>query len=367
MVLKSAAKSEQHTNLGLYEGCVQVRGLSDISCQNIALPDCLAQNSASQTRAEAMPKINVERTIRINAPVDTVKMATEDFSKWTAWSPWLITEPNAQVDVHGTAGQVGHGYKWNGELVGSGSMVIESIVEDRQHMDLQFLKPFKSKAKVSLHVHPAEGNTDVTWTMDSSLPFFLFFMTGMMKSMIDMDYERGLKMLKAYCEQGKVDSRVEIVGLVDVPSSQFIGFDTSTNIKDMGNSMAMSLPKISDQAASLGLTPNADAIGAIYNKMDMKPGHCDYTAIVPVVESLESIKPASGYSIGKIGDCKAIKVIHHGAYEFVPNGWNSAFSFQRNKKHKLLKNQPPFEFYPNDPATTPSEELKTDIYIPIRG
>ena len=314
-----------------------------------------------------MPRIHVEKSISINAPFDTVEQATADFSNWTVWSPWLITEPTAQVDVHGIAGQVGHGYKWNGELVGSGSMEIESTDNGRQQMDLQFLKPFKSKAKVSLHLRQSENNTDVTWTMDSSLPFFLFFMTGMMKSMIGMDYERGLKMLKAYCEQGKVDSRIELVGLVDTPSSQFIGFDTSTNIKDMAESMAMSLPKISQQAENHSLTPNAGVIGAVYNKMNMKSGHCDYTAIVPVVESLENIKPPSGFSTGSIGGCKAIKVIHHGAYEFVPNGWSSAFSLQRHKKLKLLKNQPPFEFYPNDPATTAAQDLRTEIYIPVRG
>ena len=314
-----------------------------------------------------MPRIHVERNISINAPLDTVKAATEDFANWPAWSPWLITEPDAQVDVHGTAGQIGHGYNWSGDLVGSGSMEIASLDGNCQHMDLQFLKPFKSQAKVALDLTPAEGNTDVRWTMDSSLPFFLFFMTGMMKSMIGMDYERGLKMLKAFSEDGKVDSRIEIIGVVDAPENRFIGYDTSANLKNMADSMAESLPRIAGQASTLGLTPNASAIGAIYNKMDMKSGHCDYTAIVPVVESFNNIKPADGYRAGNVGSCKALKVVHHGAYEFLPNGWSAAFSFQRNNKLKLLKNQPPYEFYPDDPATTPAADLKTEIYLPVKG
>jgi len=314
-----------------------------------------------------MPRIHVERSISIKAPLDTVKNATEDFAKWPAWSPWLITEPDALVNVHGTPGQVGHGYSWNGDLVGSGSMEIASIGSSRQDMDLQFLKPFKSKAQVALDLQQTQDTTEVTWSMESSMPFFLFFMTGMMKSMIGMDYERGLKMLKAYCETGKVDSRIEIVGVVDAPENRYVGYDTSANVKNMAASMGESLPRIAGQAESLGLTPNASAIGAIYNKMDMKSGHCDYTAMVPVVESLDSIKLADGYRSGSVGGCKALKVIHHGAYEFLPNGWNAAYSYQRNKKLKLLKSQRPYEFYPDDPATTPATDLKTEIYIPVKG
>jgi effector-binding domain-containing protein len=315
-----------------------------------------------------MPKIHVEKSTSINAPLETVKAATADFAVWPIWSPWLITEPDATVNVHGAAGQTGHGYDWNGDLVGSGAMQIRSVDGNRQDMDLQFLKPFKSQAEVALVLNPvSQDTTDITWTMDTSLPFFLFFMTGMMKSMIGMDFERGLKMLKAYCEEGEVNSSIEIVGVVDAPESRFIGFDTTSALNDIGDSMDETLPLISEQASALGLTASASAIGAIYNRMDMKSGQCDYTAMVPVIESLDSIKLTDGFRAGTVGGCKALKVIHKGAYKFLPNGWNAAYSYQRKKKLKLLKHQRPFEFYPDDPATTPVADLTTEIFIPVKG
>jgi len=48
--------------------------------------------------------------------------------------------------------------------------------------------------------------TKVTWTMNGCVPIFLFFMIGMMKAWIGMDYERGLMMLKELAEKGKVDA-----------------------------------------------------------------------------------------------------------------------------------------------------------------
>jgi len=137
-------------------------------------------------------------------------------------------------------------------------MQIRSVDGNRQDMDLQFLKPFKSQAEVALVLNPvSQDTTDITWTMDTSLPFFLFFMTGMMKSMIGMDFERGLKMLKAYCEEGEVNSSIEIVGVVDAPESRFIGFDTTSALNDIGDSMDETLPLISEQASALGLTASA--------------------------------------------------------------------------------------------------------------
>lgn len=41
-------------------------------------------------------------------------------------------------------------------------------------MDLQFLKPWKSFAKVAFHLEESTLGTVVRWTMESRLPFFLF-------------------------------------------------------------------------------------------------------------------------------------------------------------------------------------------------
>ena len=45
-----------------------------------------------------------------------------DFHHWEAWSPWLIMEKQAKVDIN----KEGKYYSWDGKRIGSGNMKITS-------------------------------------------------------------------------------------------------------------------------------------------------------------------------------------------------------------------------------------------------
>ena len=272
-------------------------------------------------------------------------------------------EPNTKLDVHGTPGQVGHGYQWDGELVGAGSMKIASNESGKQQMDLEFLRPFKSKAQVLMVIKPiGESQTEVAWHMDGKMPFFLFFMLDTMKTMIGMDYERGLKMLKEYVETGGIQSKVEIEGVVDLPESYYLGVEARCTLAEMGDSMKETLPAAYKSACDKQVEMKG-APGALYHDFDFKKKACHYTAIVQT----ESPAEIDGLKSGAIGGCKAIKVKHTGSYDHLGNAWTAAMSYQRYKKLKPLKTQCGFELYANDPGETPVEELLTEVFVPIRG
>ena len=46
-----------------------------------------------------MPKMHIQKSIEINAPVEKVFSILNDFNNWSSWSPWLIMDKNATVDV----------------------------------------------------------------------------------------------------------------------------------------------------------------------------------------------------------------------------------------------------------------------------
>ncbi len=313
-----------------------------------------------------MPAYHVERSVRIDANASQVQPAIEDFGAWPKWSPWLCMEPTAKVNVWGTPGQTDHGYDWDGELVGSGRMNIAAVVpgrpESRQEMDLEFLRPFKSKAKVLMEINPvSETQTEVTWHMDGKMPFFLFFIVNMMKSMIGMDYERGLKMLKEYVETGRVNSRVEIIGVVDVPTIHYLGVEARCTMSEISNSMARTMPA-AHQCATDNHIELQGPPGALYHHVDLKRQTCHYTAIVQT----RSPVSIAGFKTGSIAPCKALKIIHTGNYRHLGNAWSTAMSYQRYKKLKPLKTQCGFELYPNDPEKTPEEDWLTELFLPVR-
>jgi len=313
-----------------------------------------------------MPALATEASLRIDAPMMRVSEAITDFHGWPSWSPWLYIEPGAKVDYRGEPGTTGHGYSWTGERVGAGSMSLASVTPDRIEMDLTFLKPFKSTAAVAFDLKKSGSSTDVTWQMNSSLPFFLFFMRDSMVAMIRADYDRGLLMLKDILEQGSLPSSTVSMGIVDMPEVAFVGHGGTTSMKQLGDAIAKSYG-----IAASAIHEAGNAIGGQpftqYHKLNKKASTCLYTAPLPLSKPL-----ASGVTIdlpavaGHRAACRALKVVHTGAYRHIGNAWSTLQAELKASKLKPGKSPPPFEIYRNDPDTTPEGELITEIFMPLR-
>lgn len=306
-----------------------------------------------------MPAYHVERSTTIDAPIARVRPAIEDYHQWPKWSPWLCCEPDCKLEFFGTPGQPGHGYKWDGKVVGAGQMKLRSN-NGQMEMDLDFIRPFKSHADVRMVLSSmGENQAQVTWHMDGKMPFFLFFLVGMMKSMIGMDFERGLRMLKEYLETGIVDSHSKFAGVIELPETHYVGVTDHCNMIQIGDSMKRTLPQahrivVDNQMEVTG------KFGAIYNKVDRNKQELIYTAFFPV----KTLKQVPGAVSGTMGNCKALKVIHTGAYENLGNAWSMIMAHQRYKKHKLLKAQPAFEIYVNDPNSVKKKLPQAKYTLP---
>lgn len=310
-----------------------------------------------------MPKIHVEKSIEINAPIATVYKAVADFHTWTTWSPWLIMEPEATVEVN----KDGKYYEWKGNRVGSGNMEITAENPNEQvDYNLAFLTPFKSKAKVQFRLAESEKGTTATWYMDSSLPFFMFWMKKAMTGYIGMDYERGLYLLKDYCENhGHVHSKLNFIGIQSLPERHFVGVRTETDMAHVGPAMERDLTQLEQFLKK----QHSDKIGgnpfSIYHKWDIPKNLVAYTSAFPVTDTIDQLP--EGFIQGALPKLQAYGVKHTGPYHHLGNAWSTLYSMHRGKEFKPLKGQDPFEVYENDPAQTPPNELVTTVYFPVRA
>ncbi len=307
-----------------------------------------------------MPKISVQRSIKINAPAEVVYPAINDFKKWVVWSPWLLMEPEAKV----TFSDDGKSYSWEGDRLGTGNMHRKTEKENEYiDFDLNFIKPWKSANKTSMQLKSVEGGTEVIWTMDSSLPFFLFFMKKMMTAFIGADYERGLDMLKAYVEEGEIHSKLEFEGKSAFEGCKWVGVETSCSMDDMATQMESDYGKVHAFADA-----NKDLIGGapftIYKKWDLIKNRVGYIASIPVTEVPDNMD--SALSTGEIPATNVEKIKHIGAYKHLGNAWSTAYAMMRNKEFKSNKKIYPFEIYLNDPKATPEKELMTVVHFPIK-
>lgn len=304
---------------------------------------------------------SVERSIVIQADKAKVFNSITNFKEWKQWSPWLIADPECVVNYSAD----GTEYSWDGKIAGAGRMIeTKRVINESVDCDLIFTRPFKSHNTTGMKVRDTPDGTELSWNMVGTLPIFFFFMKDMFAKFVGSDYDRGLKMLKEFLETGKVNSRLTFPGVQKYSGSTFIGLNQSTSIAEIGPSMEQAFASLHEY---IGKTGNIQPKGAasIYHKWNLKAGTCEYTAAILV--DGQPAETSGEFISGQIPEIAGYKVVHTGSYSHLGNAWAAGMSHSRSRIFKSSQSHPPFEIYENDPNSTPSEELVTSIYFPVKG
>lgn len=307
-----------------------------------------------------MPAFNVSRSISIDSPPEKVFPILNNLNTWKEWSPWLIMEPEATVKVSDDNKY----YDWKGARVGSGNMKITAEEENSSvDYDLNFLTPWKSEAKVRFILDGNGDQTNVSWTMNSSLPWYMFWMVGMMDSWVGMDYERGLKMLKEYTETGVINSKLEWKGESQFPGTKYIGIKTTCGMDEIGEVMMADFGKIEAFLKEYKVTATGNAY-TIYHKWDMKKKQTIYTGCVGV-NKIPGDLPA-GFVSGEIPATKIYSLRHIGKYDHLGNAWSTMMNMGRNKEFKQKRGIHPWEYYVTNPQETAESDNITDVCFAVK-
>lgn len=308
-------------------------------------------------------KYSVRKSVTIDAPQAKIRALIEDFNQWNRWSPWTIAEPECPIEISGEPGVIGHSMMWDGEIIGSGRNTLNSIAANEIAYDLAFFKPWKSEAEARFQFEDSGEQTKVTWCLSSSMPWFLFFMIKTMKNWIGMDYERGLRMLKALAETGEINAKTTNNGLVDYQGFSYVGLKRSVAIDEVASTMQEDF----DTMVKLVVIEHQTAARhwvTIYPKFDMRNLRATYIVAVSD-ENLRDKNLDQKFIRGQIPTGKMLEVKHDGPYDFLGNAWAMGMMTMRAKKHKGAKY--PFEQYWNSPLEEAPENLRTSVYFPIKG
>lgn len=147
----------------------------------------------------------VERKAVIQTPPEKVFALINDFSQWTAWSPWEKKDPGMKRTFSATTGGKGATYAWHGNKeVGKGSMeIIESVPPSKIRLRLDFEVPFEAHNVVTFTLVSRHNTTEVSWLMEGPVPYFakILHVFINMDKMCGRDFETGLANLKNLAEK----------------------------------------------------------------------------------------------------------------------------------------------------------------------
>ena len=109
--------------------------------------------------------------------------------------------------------------------------------------------------------------------------------------------------------------------------------------------------------------PAPNQVFSIYHSYDLVKGRCEYTSGF-LYESRPEV--SDGLVTGQLPDHKALRVDHQGPYRHLGNAWSAAMACSRSE-HKTNKAVPMYEIYPNNPHEVAEDEVRVEVYVPVKG
>src|SRR6516225_1182766 len=164
----------------------------------------------------------VERTTRIDAPLDVVFALVNDLHAWDRWSPWAHLDPSMKLTYGGPPSGTGATYHWVGnDKVGEGDMrITESKPPQDLVIRLEFIKPMANVNRTEFTFKPDGSGTKVDWVMTGPLNFMgkgMDLFVGMDK-MIGPDFEKGLTGMRREAE-ADAKKRAEATASATAPAT----------------------------------------------------------------------------------------------------------------------------------------------------
>ena len=156
--------------------------------------------------------VSFSRSIEINKPVDLVYGVTKNLEYYQQWNAWSQSDSNAVNELTGTPGEVGSKMSWAGEIVGTGSLTIEELVENKSiKSKLEFVLPWQGVALDLWDFEQIDSTTTkVNWTYSGKMDSYLMrYMNLAIEGMVGPQFEIGLTNLKELIENMPVQQAVE--------------------------------------------------------------------------------------------------------------------------------------------------------------
>lgn len=311
-------------------------------------------------------KMEVSRSVSVNAPVENVFDEFNDVKKWQEWQYWnTLEKPGEMTLTYGdiTAG-TGAWYSWDGKNTGKGKITItESIPNTSVASDIEFTGSGTAKGFYTVEPEGEGTKATMNFTFDNGMNPIGRWFSLFMKGEIEKAFDFGLAKVKERAE-AKPKFKSDI-SETTTPVIHYIGIPTGTlNTEDEKNMMAVIEKSYGQLAADVekAKIQLAGAPFCLVTKWDEAAKQTEMICAFPVAADA---KVPAKYKIQQVPAGKAVKAVHKGDYAGLVNAHMEINEYIMSKNLSMAGN--PWESYVTDPMTEKdTAKWVTEIYYPIQ-
>ena len=307
-----------------------------------------------------LPKIFYgESVITIDRPAMMIYQSVASFENRAQWDPWIESEPEAEVVINSAweNNLIGSEYSWNGEIIGTGMMRIDSVIPGEKIYAALFFGESEKPGLVTWIFTPEDNSTKVTWTLTSETAYpierIIFSLMG--KGMKE-SFDRGLSNLKSVMEEQPVKKSY----FKDLKIEEMNGFDAivaygEATMEQMPVVMGQLYGELFGQMNRQGLQ-YAGMPFSFYHDPSANTEPFHFYAGIPVDKAPRVTRKTEPMFFESQ---KALSVLHIGSYEELNHTYT--FLMKIIQENQIDVSGQVLEFYQNDPEEVLPEELVTKI------
>jgi effector-binding domain-containing protein len=314
----------------------------------------------------ALPRhARVEVQIQIDANPATVFALTNDFHRFTLWSPWLDTDPNARIVYSGPIRGVGATMTWDGAIIGTGTQQITAS-DAFERVEFAINPDESGEARAWFDFVADNGMTTAIWTFETDYGYNVVgrYFALLLAGVVQRDNTKGLESLKELAETlPRADfSDIEIEQIV-VEATE-IAYLPATSIPESAAISAAMGDAYFEVLSFIDEHHLAEAGAPLSITRSFSGAQLLFDAAIPV-RGVSDSTPRDGGTV-KIGQTyagKVIRVRHIGSYQSLGTTHRKIAAYLAALGIERAGDA--WESYVSDPTKVPESELLTYVYYPI--
>lgn len=309
------------------------------------------------------------KTRVIKAPISLIRSYTDDYTKWTQWGVWHLSDPEMKLTY-------GERYKgdsavcyWDSKIYGSGSITTTYFSKDSISQVLNFTSPQEETARRFWAFNPTANGDGVIVTSGQEGKFsfmdkFLALLNNRTRHKFDREYAKGLHNLDSVINDDMKRYSINMIGPTDYGGGFYLYQTVSSKINELEITTDRIFPEVSAFMEHNDLTASGNPF-VKFIQWDTTERTVVASVAIPVRDRIITPK-GSSVLCGYIEPGAYYKTTLYGAYSNAKEAWAKARESLKKQGYTVDFNRDELEIYVKGPEqyANPSD-LQTDIYIPI--